>query len=109
MVNSDLATICGAYCGNCEELERCGGCAARIARMASGPCELYRCCTQVKRIEHCGLCDEFPCARFDVNCGHIPEELFRRNRDWMIRALRRRAEVGTLAWLREVHVSEGAD
>ncbi len=109
MVNPDLATICGAYCANCEDLETCGGCASRIARMADGPCDRYHCCTEVKRLEHCGLCDEFPCASFDVNCTGLPDELFGRVRERTISQLRRRAEVGTMAGLREVHIRAGSD
>ncbi len=107
MINSDWATVCGAYCGNCEELDACGGCKARVARMDGG-CEQYRCCVE-RKLEHCGLCGDFPCERINVACSRVPADVYERNRDWVIRALRRRAQVGTRAWLREVQISAGAD
>ncbi len=109
MINRDWATICGAYCGNCEELETCGGCATRVAQMASGPCAQHQCCTEVKQLEHCGLCDEFPCELVNAACFKMPPEEQERNRELVIRTLSRRARLGTTTWLREVAIYDGAD
>ncbi len=117
MINTDWATICGVYCGTCEDLERCGGCAspkgrafcaAVHGRLYQGGCEIYRCAAG-KGLEHCGLCAELPCALYDRNLERLPEDLFRRNRDRAVASLRRRAEVGTVGWLREVRCGEGSD
>jgi hypothetical protein len=45
-------------------------------------------------LEHCGLCADFPCQIF-WGCA-APLEVAR-----LYQALRRRAEIGTLAWLAE--------
>ena len=117
MINTDYATICGVYCGSCEDLEHCGGCAspkgrafcaAVHGRLYEGGCDIYH-CAQSRHLEHCGLCPELPCALFNRNPQGLPDAIFSRNRERAVQTLRRRTEVGTAAWLREVRVGEGSD
>ena len=68
----DLAAACGLYCGECEYIEKqCHGCANVqgkpfwTAQFGVEVCPLYDCCVAQKRLEHCGLCHDFPCETFN--------------------------------------------
>jgi hypothetical protein len=109
MNDEKLASLCGLYCGDCEFLgETCTGCSAVggkpfwAADMKSGICPLYDCCMNKKGLEHCGLCGELPCETFlsfrDPSLSDEEAERALRERQ---RALERRAEVGTVAWLED--------
>jgi hypothetical protein len=91
-----LAAVCGRYCGACESYTSgvCCGCGYQLGQTCRGECALFACCIAVQGLEHCGLCPALPCQLF---AGQAPPlEVARR-----YRALRRRAEIGTLAWLDE--------
>jgi hypothetical protein len=85
--DENLVGACGLYCGACyhyrasfpkgerllAEAERqgrtlqgftCNGCRSSLLYVHPGcaECEI-RACTDQKRIDHCGLCTQFPCER----------------------------------------------
>jgi hypothetical protein len=59
-----------------------------------GECPIFACCVEARGLEHCGLCLDFPCQVFVSHAA--PLETAR-----LIRALFRRAEIGTATWLAE--------
>ena len=90
------AAVCGHYCGNCGPFlaHACCGCGYTLGQTCHGECAVFCCCVIERGLEHCGLCPDFPCQIF---LGHAPAlEVARR-----YRALCRRAEIGTEAWLEE--------
>ena len=63
-----LLAPCGEYCGFClyykkEKTPSCSGCANHKGHPFWGECKLYACATEHK-VEHCGLCTDFPCDLF---------------------------------------------
>jgi hypothetical protein len=102
-----LATVCGLYCGGCEFLEKeCAGC----GRTSGKPfwtkqygvevCPLYGCCVEQKGLEHCGLCDDFPCETFaSLRDPSLTDEQFEESLKERKRSLTLRREMGTEAWL----------
>jgi hypothetical protein len=110
MQDIKLATSCGLYCGTCEYLQQqCKGCGYIEGRpfwtsqMELTCCPLYDCCVNKKHLEHCGLCDEFPCALFlemrdpSLNDSEAEQALQARQA-----ALLKRKEIGTENWVREI-------
>jgi len=59
-----------------------------------GECPIFACCVEMRGLEHCGLCLDFPCQVF---VSHAPPLDIAK----LYRALGRRAEIGTAAWLAE--------
>ena len=57
-------SVCGIDCEACKYRTEmnCGGCTAKECKVFWGKCELHQCCTE-KGHEHCGQCEEFPCAK----------------------------------------------
>jgi len=76
----------------------CGGHLLRLRLSAGltcrGECTLFQCCVCQRGLEHCGLCQDFPCQVFLSHAR--PLDVARR-----YKALLRRAEIGTAAWLAE--------
>ena len=69
-----LLAPCGMYCGFCrvynkETAPYCSGCFSQKGHQFWGECKLYACATQ-HNVQHCGLCDDFPC---DFFIGYYPE------------------------------------
>lgn len=91
-----LAAVCGRYCGACDAYQGgiCRGCGYELGQTRRGECALFQCCIMVQGLEHCGLCSDLPCQFFASHA--LPLEVAQR-----YRALRRRAEIGTMAWLAE--------
>jgi hypothetical protein len=64
-------------------------------------CPLYECCVNQKHLEHCGLCNEFPCSTFTelrdptLSDEEAQESLRIRQRELMLRK-----EIGTENWLK---------
>ncbi|GAI24445.1 unnamed protein product [marine sediment metagenome] len=57
---------CGALCENCVAYKNpCKGCIQTngIPYFSKKTCPVFECATKNK-VEHCGLCDEFPCKKF---------------------------------------------
>jgi hypothetical protein len=105
-----FAPVCGIYCGGCEYLgAMCAGC-GRVAgkpfwasQVPGGVCPLHDCCANQKGIEHCGLCADFPCGTFlSLRDPSMSDEQFQESLERRQSALRRRAKIGTEAWLQEV-------
>ncbi len=91
-----LAAVCGRYCGECDAFQDgiCLGCGYQLGQTRRGECQLVQCCVVEFGLEHCGLCQDFPCELFISQAP--PLDAARR-----YCALRHRADVGTLAWLDE--------
>ena len=71
MNDKNYASVCGIYCGNCSFLgEQCKGCGYVngkpfwATQIPSGVCPIHDCCNNQKQLEHCGMCDDFPCNIF---------------------------------------------
>lgn len=97
-----LAPPCGLYCGSCDDFvhEICHGCGCRCGHcngnaQASG-CVIRQCADR-RGVEHCGLCAELPCTALIAFC-HDPIWF---SHGVAIENLRRRARIGTAAWLAE--------
>ena len=109
MINTDFAPVCGIYCGDCQFLgKNCEGCGKVLGKpfwttqMPSGICPLYDCCVNQKKLEHCGLCDEFPCKTFlDIRDPNMSDEEFKKSVVIRHNALKKRTAVGTEQWLAE--------
>lgn len=91
-----LAAVCGRYCGACDAFveDACCGCGYQLGQARRGTCTLFECCIVERGLEHCGLCPDFACQVF---VSHAPPLDVAR----LYKALRRRAEIGTEAWLDE--------
>jgi len=110
MSDKKLAPICGLYCGTCEyfEKQQCQGCGNVngkpfwTALMKVEICPMYDCCINKKQLEHCGLCNEFPCKTFT---GFYDPSLSEEEAKKAVLArqneLVRRKEIGTEKWLKE--------
>jgi len=66
-MDKKLLAPCGIYCGTCsflnsEQKSSCSGCGNQKGELFWGKCKLYTCATA--RVEHCGMCEEFPCDLF---------------------------------------------
>jgi len=92
-----LAAVCGRYCGTCDTYisDSCCGCGYQLGETSTGDCAVFQCCIAERGLEHCGLCTDFPCQVFLSHAA--PLEVARH-----YQALRRRAEIGTIAWLDQV-------
>lgn len=109
MSAENYAPVCGIFCGECHFLgKECKGCGYEegkpfwTAFLNIDVCPLHDCCRNQKHLEHCGVCDAFPCEIFlqlrDPNMG---DEEFKASLEGRQRALRKRAELGTGAWIKE--------
>lgn len=96
---------CGLICNNCEYYNndgkiQCPGCHNEKGKPFWGECEVYL-CANMKKVEHCGLCDEFPCDaiinQFDPNIPKGAQEAIFR-----IGLLTIRAKIGTEDWIKEI-------
>jgi hypothetical protein len=83
-----LLAPCGMNCGFClgykrEKTPYCPGCFAHKGQPYWGECKLYACATKHK-VEHCGLCEDFPCDFFVGYFTGAPDNL-RGQRDTIFR------------------------
>ena len=114
MINKNYAAVCGTYCGHCVLLgKRCKGCGYVDGKpfwtnmISSRICPLHDCCRNQMQLEHCGLCEQFPCNKFMVvgNPGMEPDmddEKLRKSLKTRQENLKRRSEIGTDKWLLEI-------
>lgn len=92
MENETLAGFCGDYCGKCPNYPgRCGGCVAS----EHPDCHFVSCCLE-RGIEHCGLCEEFPCRKLRE---FVPDDRPGCEPGYHIKELKKRSSVGTATWL----------
>jgi hypothetical protein len=109
MQDKNYAPVCGIYCGSCNFLgDRCKGCGYVngkpfwTEKIPSGVCPLHDCCHNKKHLEHCGLCEEFPCEIFlQLRDPGMSDNEFEKSLKERKRSLKRRTEVGTEKWLLE--------
>ena len=105
-----LAAACGLYCGECElRGEKCAGCGHVrgrpfwVAQYELEVCPVYGCAVEKHGLEHCGLCDEYPCEMLvSMRDPSMSDEEYERSLENKKAALVRRREIGTAAWLREI-------
>lgn len=101
MKNSDdmkLATPCGEHCQLCSHYKKeCVGCSLYKGHPSWGECKLYACASR-HGIEHCGLCEDFPC---DFLIGHFDPNNPEGQRNAVLRAglLAYRKKHGNTKWL----------
>ena len=70
--------------------------------MPDGICPLHNCCRNIKRLEHCGFCEEFPCKVFnELRDPNMSDEEFAKSLDTRRNNLIARKEIGTDKWLEE--------
>lgn len=91
-----LAAPCGVVCSDCPpcDSDSTPGCGYHRAGTAPGECAVFVCCVLERGLEHCGQCLDFPCRLFLSLAGSFTVA-------HRYRALTRRAEIGTEAWLAE--------
>ena len=101
IMEKSLAAACGLWCGCCGHLGvDCRGCMKQKghpfwSKPEDDGCGIYKCCIVDRKLEHCGVCADFPCGRIVEyrDAGHgYPR---------CVESLARRAQVGTETWLRE--------
>ncbi|HVP93121.1 MAG TPA: DUF3795 domain-containing protein [Acidobacteriota bacterium] len=91
-MSSREATFCGDYCGKCPNYPaKCYGCVPALHM----DCYFVKCCME-RRIEHCGLCEDFPCQKLQE---FVPDDRPECPNGYHIESLRGRRVVGTEAWL----------
>ena len=109
--NFEIPTPCGFNCdnGKCmhytgKKQPQCPGCVVCSGKPFWGECKLYK-CAQEHKVEHCGLCDEFPCdllpTHFDPDNPYGKEEAIFR-----IGQLTIRAKIGTKKWLQQLRTGK---
>ena len=109
MTNTAYAPVCGIYCGDCPYLgEQCAGCGNVdgkpfwTSEMPNGICPLHDCCRNKKKLEHCGLCEEFPCKIFlELRDPSMSDDEFTESLNARKNDLTRRGKIGTEKWLKE--------
>jgi len=107
VTNQGLAAACGLYCGSCQYLsQQCRGCGQQrgkpfwTAQFNIEICPLYDCYVNQKQLEHCGLCDEFPCPAFtSLRDPSMSDEEAEKSLQDRQGNLIRRKETGTEKWL----------
>jgi hypothetical protein len=107
--DTKLTAPCGLYCGDCELLgDKCTGCQQVkgkpfwAVQYKVDVCPLYGCCVDRKKLEHCGLCAEFPCETFtSMRDPSMSDEEAAKSLDTKKNDLRVRKQIGTRAWLDE--------
>jgi hypothetical protein len=67
-LDKKLLAPCGSFCEHCEFLNRkekpnCEGCGNHAGHPFWGECKLFACAAK-HAMEHCGLCEHFPCDLF---------------------------------------------
>jgi hypothetical protein len=66
---NDLAP-CGVFCGACPSYEKsCRGCASedtKQKRKSKWGCKIRNCCYEIKKLDFCIECDQFPCNIFNT-------------------------------------------
>ena len=109
MVDTNLAAVCGLFCGTCEHLNtKCKGCKTQQGKpfwttmMNVESCPLYDCCVNTKQLDHCGLCSELPCETFQaMRDPSLSDEEAEKSLIARQNELLRRKEIGTEQWLKE--------
>ena len=73
------------------------------AQLPASVCPLHDCCRNEKQKQHCGLCEKFPCEVFlALRDPAMSDAEFEKSLQARQAAPRRRTEIGTGRWLREI-------
>ena len=97
---------CGVYCGACPAFDKtCKGCGSddrQQKRTSKFSCKLRRCCFEVKDVDHCFQCDEYPCAKLldKLPRSHPGDPRFRYRLEVLDNSERIK-QVGVERWLEE--------
>lgn len=67
-----VMSCCGVICSGCGSYpDECAGCDEIRGKVywtqyleGIDACQIYDCCRNVKKLEHCGLCDKLPCKLY---------------------------------------------
>ena len=113
-MDKNLAPVCGLYCGTCEyfnnQCQGCGNVEGKpfwTVQMEVEACPLYDCCVNQKQLEHCGLCNEFPCKTFtDLRDPSLSDEKAKQALHARENELLKRKKIGTEKWLEGKEASE---
>jgi hypothetical protein len=78
-----IMSICGIYCDECNYFNKdCNGCREEkgiIFWCKPHVCTLFECCVNLKKLEHCGYCEELPCKKyFEVRDPALSEDEFKK-------------------------------
>lgn len=67
-----VISCCGVVCSECQYYPAdCKGCLTIKGRVfwlehtGEKICEIYECCVNTKKLEHCGKCEKLPCAKYN--------------------------------------------
>ncbi len=65
-------SCCGTVCSDCEyypaDCQGCGEIKGKVfwlEYIGEICCDIYKCCVNQRKYEHCGQCEELPCGRYD--------------------------------------------
>lgn len=96
---------CGGYCKNCVVYKKaCAGCVEtngkpfHLKKAGKDVCPVWQCAKE-RKVEHCGICDEFPCDKF-LNWYDPKRGVITVLRRAGLLALRKK--IGTAAWVKWV-------
>jgi hypothetical protein len=68
--------------------------------MPNGTCPLHDCCRNKKKLDHCGLCAEFPCKTFnELRDPNMSDQEFAESLNSRKSNLTARKQIGTDRWL----------
>lgn len=103
------APVCGIYCAECPFLgQQCAGCGQVdgkpfwTSQIPGAVCPLHDCCRNKKKLEHCGLCAEFPCKTFnELRDPNMSDQEFTQFLNGRKTNLTTRKKIGTAKWLAE--------
>lgn len=87
-VKEDIVSCCGVVCSDCKYYPKeCEGCPTIKGKVFWTEytdqlvCEIYNCCINSKKLRHCGLCNKFPCEKFNNNDPSKSDE--ENNKDYL--------------------------
>lgn len=67
-----IETVCGYSCSDCDHyMKECKGCLPTqgvpfwTAFVGIDRCAIYDCCTNVRKLPHCGKCPDLMCERYN--------------------------------------------
>ena len=111
MIDPDSSPPCGWHCTDCSYLgDSCPGCRKTggrpfwTANSTIDACPVYACCNDAEDLEHCGLCDRFPCRTFrewhdpSMTETEVRESLMKREKALRTRALQKAADWPDCTW-----------
>lgn len=98
MQDKKLNTICGTNCGDCDFFgKNCEGCYKVhgkpfwTAEFNITICPLFDCCKNQRKLEHCGVCNDFPCKTFmELRDPSMSDAEFKKSLDMRIDNLKSR-------------------